>query len=88
VEETLITSSVPAGTPLKGINYLSNKEDPVALAESEYPSWLFCAKDPILSQSGHVSSFQTEESKQSLEYLKAVRQDKIKTNNFLKSKKR
>ncbi|KAI5288619.1 hypothetical protein KEM54_005066 [Ascosphaera aggregata] len=34
-------SSVPAGTPLKGINYYANKPDPVALADEEYPSWLW-----------------------------------------------
>jgi len=27
----------PAGTILKGINYMKGKDDPVALAEEEYP---------------------------------------------------
>lgn len=34
-------SSVPAGTPLKGLNFLKNKDDPVALEDHEYPSWLW-----------------------------------------------
>ncbi|KAF2498351.1 hypothetical protein BU16DRAFT_443636, partial [Lophium mytilinum] len=34
-------SSVPAGTPLKGLNFLKNAQDPVALEDSEYPSWLW-----------------------------------------------
>lgn len=34
-------SSTPAGTPLKGINFLKNQTDPVAMEDSEYPSWLW-----------------------------------------------
>ncbi|KAF3924789.1 hypothetical protein ABW21_db0201042 [Orbilia brochopaga] len=34
-------SSVPAGTPLKGINYLKKLSDPVALPDEEYPEWLW-----------------------------------------------
>lgn len=37
----LVKSSVPAGTPLKGLNFEKNKQDPVALADDEYPSWLW-----------------------------------------------
>ncbi|KAI5292873.1 hypothetical protein KEM52_006000 [Ascosphaera acerosa] len=37
----LSSASVPAGTPLKGINYFANKPDPVALADEEYPDWLW-----------------------------------------------
>lgn len=38
-------SSAPAGTPLKGINYLKNAEDPIALEEHEYPEWLWRCLD-------------------------------------------
>ncbi|OCL02350.1 hypothetical protein AOQ84DRAFT_327569 [Glonium stellatum] len=34
-------SSTPAGTPLKGLNFLKNRSDPIALEDSEYPSWLW-----------------------------------------------
>lgn len=34
-------SSVPAGTVLKGLNFMKNTPDPVALEDSEYPSWLW-----------------------------------------------
>ncbi|OSS49857.1 hypothetical protein B5807_05858 [Epicoccum nigrum] len=37
----LVKSSVPAGTPLKGLNFEKNKQDPVAKADDEYPSWLW-----------------------------------------------
>lgn len=37
----LIKSSVPVGTPLKGLNFLKDKSDPVAMADEEYPAWLW-----------------------------------------------
>jgi large subunit ribosomal protein L54 len=37
----LVKSSVPAGTPLKGLNFEKNKQDPVALPDEEYPEWLW-----------------------------------------------
>lgn len=37
----LVRSSVPAGMPLKGLNFLKDKQDPVALADEEYPEWLW-----------------------------------------------
>jgi large subunit ribosomal protein L54 len=34
-------SSCPAGTVLTGLNYFKGKSDPVALADEEYPDWLW-----------------------------------------------
>ncbi|KAI1093571.1 mitochondrial ribosomal protein L37-domain-containing protein [Rostrohypoxylon terebratum] len=34
-------SACPEGTILTGINYFKNREDPVALADDAYPSWLW-----------------------------------------------
>ncbi|KAJ8061964.1 hypothetical protein OCU04_009747 [Sclerotinia nivalis] len=39
------TSSIPAGTILKGLNYLKGRDDPVALKEEEYPEWLWRCLD-------------------------------------------
>ncbi|KAG9527210.1 hypothetical protein E4T50_00770 [Aureobasidium sp. EXF-12298] len=36
-----VKSSVTAGTPLKGLNFIKGKNDPVALEDSEYPTWLW-----------------------------------------------
>ncbi|KAF3938302.1 hypothetical protein ABW19_dt0208266 [Dactylella cylindrospora] len=36
-----ITSSVAAGTTLKGINYIKKLSDPLALPDEEYPPWLW-----------------------------------------------
>ncbi|KAF1975330.1 hypothetical protein BU23DRAFT_503963 [Bimuria novae-zelandiae CBS 107.79] len=37
----IVRSSVPAGTPLKGLNFLKDRQDPVALADEDYPEWLW-----------------------------------------------
>lgn len=37
----LVKSSCPAGTVLKGLNFIKGKQDPVALEDSEYPTWLW-----------------------------------------------
>ena len=36
-----IVSSIPAGTPLKGLGYLKGKDPPLAKEVHEYPSWLW-----------------------------------------------
>ncbi|PVI08198.1 hypothetical protein DM02DRAFT_501851, partial [Periconia macrospinosa] len=41
----LVRSSVPAGTPLKGLNFFKDKSDPVAMADEEYPDWLWTILD-------------------------------------------
>nr|POF12859.1 54s ribosomal protein l37, mitochondrial [Quercus suber] len=38
-------SSVRAGTVLKGLNFLKNKPEPVALEDREYPDWLWTVLD-------------------------------------------
>jgi large subunit ribosomal protein L54 len=36
---------VPAGTVLKGLNFYKDKQDPVAMADEEYPAWLWSVLD-------------------------------------------
>ena len=38
---TKVQSSAPAGTALKGLNFMKGKQDPVAMEEHEYPEWLW-----------------------------------------------
>jgi large subunit ribosomal protein L54 len=46
-------SSVPAGTPLRGLNFFKDKSDPVAMEDSEYPDWLWTiVKDQQRSAAG------------------------------------
>jgi hypothetical protein len=32
---------VPAGTPLRGLNFVKGQNDPVAMEDHEYPAWLW-----------------------------------------------
>lgn len=42
---TEIMSSCLEGTKMRGLNYLKNRSDPVAGADSEYPQWLWNCLD-------------------------------------------
>ncbi|KXS18601.1 hypothetical protein M427DRAFT_53560 [Gonapodya prolifera JEL478] len=44
-DDTAPKSSVPKGTPLKGLNFFVGKSDPVAMDDSEYPPWVFALAD-------------------------------------------
>lgn len=51
----LPVSSCAAGTTLKGLNYLKGRDDPVALAEEEYPEWLWrCLEAKVKEGEGDV----------------------------------
>ncbi|KAK4988072.1 hypothetical protein LTR50_004188 [Elasticomyces elasticus] len=39
--EVTVRSTVPAGTVLKGLNFIKGKQDPVAMEDKEYPDWLW-----------------------------------------------
>jgi len=32
---------VAAGTPLRGLNFMKDKSDPLAMEDSQYPDWLW-----------------------------------------------
>lgn len=51
-------SSVPAGTPLEGLNYLKNKQAPLALEDHEYPDWLWT----LLDTSGQTAASGTAQA--------------------------
>lgn len=40
-----VKSSCPAGTPLKGLNFIKGQQDPLALEDSAYPPWLWTVLD-------------------------------------------
>lgn len=41
----LVKSSIPAGQPLKGLNFLKDRQDPIAAPDDEYPAWLWTLLD-------------------------------------------
>ncbi|CAO3617417.1 unnamed protein product [Mucor hiemalis] len=73
-------SSVPKGTVLKGIQYLKDKQDPVALDDAEYPEWLWDLLDEKkMKQKTSKPANRQYHRKQSREAIKAM--------NFMKDKK-
>ncbi|KAL3417513.1 54S ribosomal protein L37, mitochondrial [Phlyctema vagabunda] len=59
----LPVSKTPAGVPLKGLNYLKGRDDPVALPEEEYPEWLWHCLDVKKSEGALDESMGDEFSK-------------------------
>ena len=51
-KEVRVQSSIPAGTVLKGLNFMKNKQDPVALEDEEYPGWLWGVLEDVKSNKG------------------------------------
>lgn len=47
-----VPSSVPAGTPLKGLNFLKTAQDPIAKEDHEYPEWLWGVLEKKSEDSG------------------------------------
>lgn len=47
-----IPSSVAAGTVLTGLNFMKGQNDPVALADEEYPAWLWRVLDKTTAGAG------------------------------------
>ncbi|CAO0793108.1 unnamed protein product [Mucor circinelloides] len=73
-------SSAPKGTVLKGIQYLKDKQDPVALDDSEYPEWLWDLLDEKKQKQKTTKPVNRQyHRKQSREAIKAM--------NFMKDKK-
>ncbi|KAH6572883.1 hypothetical protein BSLG_002820 [Batrachochytrium salamandrivorans] len=83
VSETATTppvSSCKEGTILKGLNVLKDGHDPVAMADSAYPPWLWTLLD----------TKQTDwlpEDQLSIRYLRTITRGKIKANALAKKTK-
>ncbi|GAA5832072.1 hypothetical protein JCM11251_002807 [Rhodosporidiobolus azoricus] len=78
------TSSCPAGTVMKGLNYIKDGQDPVALEDSEYPAWLWTlaneAAPTKLGKNASAGEVLAAEKKE----LKRQRKAAIKAANVLK----
>ncbi|KAI8085033.1 mitochondrial ribosomal protein L37-domain-containing protein [Halteromyces radiatus] len=73
-------SSVPAGVTLKGINFLKDGKDPVALEDNEYPMWLW----DLLDEKKQKQKTTKPSNRQ---FHRKNNRDAIKSANFMKDKK-
>ncbi|KAF9570403.1 39S ribosomal protein L37, mitochondrial [Mortierella alpina] len=75
-----IVSSAPEGTVLKGINYMKDGKDPVALADDAYPEWLWEINDPEIRKARIADPMDKKHHKE-------ARRQAIKGENFIRDKK-
>ena len=75
-----VASSAPKGTVLKGINYMNEGKDPVALDDNEYPEWLWDLLDEKKQK-------QKSSKPANRQYHRKQNRDAIRGSNFMKDKK-
>ncbi|KAF9937749.1 39S ribosomal protein L37, mitochondrial [Modicella reniformis] len=75
-----VVSSAPEGTVLKGINYMKDGKDPVALVDDAYPDWLWEINDPEIRAARIADPMDKKHHKE-------ARRQKIKADNFIRDKK-
>ncbi|KAF9583169.1 39S ribosomal protein L37, mitochondrial [Lunasporangiospora selenospora] len=75
-----VQSSAPEGTVLKGLNYMKDGKDPVALADDAYPEWLWEINDPEVRAARIADPMDKKHHKE-------ARRQAIKGENFIRNKK-
>ncbi|KAG0309024.1 39S ribosomal protein L37, mitochondrial [Dissophora globulifera] len=75
-----VVSSVPEGSALKGLNYMKDGKDPLALADSAYPEWLWDIVDPEVRAARVADPLDKKHHKE-------ARRQRIKAENFIRDKK-
>lgn len=73
-------SSAPEGTVLKGLNYMKDGKNPVALADDAYPEWLWEINDPEIRKARIADPMDRKHHKE-------IRRQAIKAENFIRDRK-
>ncbi|KAF2707772.1 hypothetical protein K504DRAFT_458257 [Pleomassaria siparia CBS 279.74] len=81
----LVKSSVPAGMPLKGLNFLKNKTDPLAMADDEYPDWLWTVleKQEAKGEAALAGDLFSKSKKQRRVAAKRLRKEQLENPGLL-----
>ncbi|ORY04023.1 mitochondrial ribosomal protein L37-domain-containing protein [Clohesyomyces aquaticus] len=83
----LVMSSIPAGTPLKGLNFLKGQSDPVAMEDSEYPAWLWeILKKEDETAAGGMGDLFSKSKKQRRVAAKRLRREQLLNPGLLEPK--
>lgn len=72
-------SLAPAGTKMKGLNILKGQDPVVALADEEYPAWLW----EVLDKTAQKKKLEADPAKAAQKMRRNTNRQKIKENNFL-----
>lgn len=75
------TSIAPAGTPLKGLNILKGQDNVVALADEEYPDWLW----EVLDKGAQRRKLDANPARKAQKARRLANREQIKEKNFLAS---
>ncbi|KAI7830227.1 mitochondrial ribosomal protein L37-domain-containing protein, partial [Gamsiella multidivaricata] len=75
-----VVSSAPEGAILKGLNYMKDGKDPVALADEAYPEWLWKINDPEVRAARIADPLDKKHHKE-------ARRQRIKAENFIRDRK-
>ncbi|KAF8931016.1 mitochondrial ribosomal protein L37-domain-containing protein [Dissophora ornata] len=75
-----VVSSAPEGSVLKGLNYMKDGKDPVALADEAYPEWLWEINDPEVRAARIADPLDKKHHKE-------ARRQRIKAENFIRDRK-
>ncbi|QIW98029.1 hypothetical protein AMS68_003547 [Peltaster fructicola] len=79
-------SSALAGLPLRGINYMKNQQDPIALEDHEYPDWLWEVLDKKESKKDDLDGegdLFSKSAKQRRIAAKALRKQQLRDPNSM-----
>lgn len=89
IPESLPTFEAPVGQPIKNVTLLSGQPDPVAMADDQYPDWMWAAvRAPTRSRHYDAIRPDTDASDIGRAMLKRLNRQKIRENNErAKSKK-
>ncbi|OAV93424.1 hypothetical protein PTTG_27343 [Puccinia triticina 1-1 BBBD Race 1] len=82
VKKTVPVSTIPAGSPIKGLAYIKGESDPIAKADEEYPSWLWTLLEPNMGAGNTDTPLRAIRRE-----LNRENRNNIRKSNFLKSKK-
>lgn len=72
-------SIAPAGTKLKGLNIRKGQDPVVALADEEYPAWLW----EVLDKNAQKAKLEADPAKAAQKARRNANRKKIKDNNFI-----
>ncbi|KAI7862163.1 mitochondrial ribosomal protein L37-domain-containing protein, partial [Spinellus fusiger] len=73
-------SAAPEGTVLKGLNYIKDRADPIALEDKAYPEWLWSLLDEKKQK-------QKTSKPANRQFHRKQNRESIKASNFMKDKK-
>jgi hypothetical protein len=86
---TAVSLPMKPGTPIPGLDFYKDKEQPVALARDEYPEWIgnLAIKDVSLAKLRRKDMINDSNLREQRRFIKLTRRRKIKEVNTTNRKR-